>query len=297
MALPLIPIVLWGVTALTTGGGAVGFASGRADKNRARQLTDELDTRRNSLIRRQCLFNDALAALQNSHVVLKDRVRKQGDTLERLARATNITRNVTYNKNGRARVNWRQPKDNAHSVESIPRAREARDLAFAAFGAASLRQAGYQAVRMTAQASTGTALRTLSGEAARRGTIAAAGGGAKAAGGLGMAGGMAALNGVAIGGTIAWYGIKYKKAQQANLRAVEEEASRLKPTLQKSEKELAAAQHILEQQQRAFSTLTRDANALDQCIEDIRTADACDRELLLCIAIEDFRTLCSGVWG
>lgn len=78
----------------------------------------------------------------------------------------------------------------------------------------------YGSVGIFASASTGTAISTLSGVAAKNATLAWLGGGALSAGGLGMAGGVATLTGVMLGPALAIGGfILASKAEEALTKA------------------------------------------------------------------------------
>lgn len=80
--------------------------------------------------------------------------------------------------------------------------------------------AAYGSVGLLGTASTGTAIATLSGAAAKSATLAWLGGGSLAAGGLGVAGGMAVLGGVVLGPALAISGFMMaSKAEEALTKA------------------------------------------------------------------------------
>lgn len=90
--------------------------------------------------------------------------------------------------------------------------------ALAAYGA-------YSGVGVLATASTGTAISTLSGIAAKNATLAWLGGGSLASGGLGIAGGTAVLGGIVAGPAIAIAGFMMaSKAEEAVTQSREYEA-------------------------------------------------------------------------
>ena len=81
--------------------------------------------------------------------------------------------------------------------------------------------AAYGSVGMLASASTGTAIATLSGAAAKSATLAWLGGGSLAAGGYGIAGGTLALGGIVLGPALAIGGfIMAGKAEEALTEAI-----------------------------------------------------------------------------
>ena len=82
--------------------------------------------------------------------------------------------------------------------------------ALVAFGA-------YGAAQMFATASTGTAIKTLAGIAAKNATLAFFGGGSLATGGLGMAGGAAVLGGLVAGPALMVMGFVVGEAARKNL--------------------------------------------------------------------------------
>lgn len=84
--------------------------------------------------------------------------------------------------------------------------------------------AAYGAVGAIGTASTGTAIATLSGAAAKSATLAWLGGGSLAAGGFGVAGGMVALGGIALAPALAIGGFMMaSKAEEALTKAREYE--------------------------------------------------------------------------
>lgn len=99
-----------------------------------------------------------------------------------------------------------------------------RGLASGAMSGTLVGLGAYGSVGMFASASTGTAIASLSGVAAKNATLAWLGGGALSAGGLGMAGGTAVLGGLVAGPAIAVTGlVMASKAEEAltNARAYE----------------------------------------------------------------------------
>lgn len=89
------------------------------------------------------------------------------------------------------------------------------------------RAGAVQAVRQIGVASTGTAIKTLSGAAAQKATMAALGGGAVAAGGGGIAVGAAVLNVATIGPGVLVAGIQLKKSGSRALTEASEYSARV----------------------------------------------------------------------
>lgn len=95
-----------------------------------------------------------------------------------------------------------------------------------AMGGALAGLAAYGGVGLLGSASTGTAIATLSGAAAKSATLAWLGGGSLAAGGFGVAGGMAVLGGAVLGPALAIGGFMMaSKAEEALTKAWDYEAS------------------------------------------------------------------------
>lgn len=95
---------------------------------------------------------------------------------------------------------------------------EITQAGFASLGSGALAGvASYGGAMMFAHASTGTAIATLSGAAAKNATLAWFGGGALKAGGLGMAGGSMVLGGIVVGPVLAVAGFIMEAKSEENL--------------------------------------------------------------------------------
>lgn len=93
--------------------------------------------------------------------------------------------------------------------------------------------ASYGGAMMFAHASTGTAIATLSGAAAKNATLAWFGGGAIKAGGLGMAGGSMVLGGIVIGPVLAVAGFILEAKSEENLAKAKKAVAESKQAIEK----------------------------------------------------------------
>lgn len=298
MVLPLIPLAFWGATAVLGGTGAVGFAVGASDKSAAKSLIRDFNSRQSSLQNREDRLKEAAARLEERHKSLKSNATTLGNFLKKKADAANTHFAVQYNTNGQITVDATIPHVRLRGFERRTLGKDSANLVTGMAGGVALRHAGLQTVRMTAHASTGTAISTLTGAAGNRAALAAVGGGAKAAGGLGMAGGAAALNGITLGATVAWYGVKYMRKHQEALDDVQRQIAQATPGIEKAEREISSAEKAIAHLQNRANELGKDLSSLNKKLQRLHhETDADKREFLLYTAIEDYMTLCSGIWG
>lgn len=228
--LPVIPAILWGGSALLGAYGATQGTRGLIARSDAKDIYAKLKNREDALNARR----DAL--IQRSAVVDEQDARraKQADALfdayAQLAEEIEQQLLRTYNQARSHQTSDTREKIGANDERNVWK-RTGKAVVAAAGGAAAgyaARHGAFLAIKQLGTASTGTAIRALSGAAAKRATLSAAGGGARLAGGAGMAGGTAALNVVVAGVSIAYYGQKFLSSQQAKLeeaQKVEEEAN------------------------------------------------------------------------
>lgn len=239
--LPVIPAILWGGSALLGAYGATQGTRGLIARSDAKQIYATLKNRENALDARR----DAL--IQRSAVVDEQDARraKQADALfdayAQLAEEIEQQLLSTYNQARSHQTSDTRENIAANDARNVWK-RTGKAVLVAAGGAAAgyaARHGAFLAIKQLGTASTGTAIRALSGAAAKRATLSAAGGGARLAGGAGMAGGAAALNVVVAGVSIAYYGQKFLSSQQAKL----EEAQKVE---QDANTELNAFQNTLD---------------------------------------------------
>lgn len=293
--LPLIPVVLWGGTALLGGYGAVQALDGWDASDQTKAIYAELDKRLHALKAR----HERLVLRQQALEQLDKDLVKQVESLE--ARYTALLQFL----GDEVTLVFNEATQRVEVVlGSVPTpkkdgARLALDAGRAAITGATLRQGAMWGIRMTAKASTGTAIRTLTGVAAKRASLSAAGGGAVAAGGGGIAAGVAALNILAIGGTLAYMGSSYKKTKQTQLLEAQKHLEERMKQWHKVELELEIADQTLEAEKRRIDEAYQWATALKRqanAFEDARRAGglhAHKNDLLF--AVEDLIVLASMV--
>lgn len=224
MPLPLIPLALWGAGLATGAAGLVNGAMGATKMNRARDLVETASSRYerdvNSIERAIARTNDFLNAYgrrqEEAHEAVVQRMteflrRNEQQVRERAALLLDGI-DVEFNLVAEGEVVA------IRAVDWVKGASQAGVTGAAAFlGIPS-------AVSAVASASTGTAIKTLSGAAAKRATLAWLGGGAVSAGGGGMAAGVAALNVVTVGPTLLVAGLAFNgRAEKALTQAQEYE--------------------------------------------------------------------------
>lgn len=244
--LPLIPLAVWGGTAIA---GAYGAHQGI----KGMELSDEIKQLRNKLENRQ-------RRLTGKHA----RLTRQGDTLRRtdkrlatqtdrlferyipLIEALNEPVEILFNKTtGNFDVRIRKP-----SFKSRNPLHSVGDVGASVLAGTALRGGAMFAVRQLGVASTGTAIRSLSGVAAQRAALSTMGGGAVALGGGGIAAGLAALNVLALGGTVAFYGAKYRKGKQQELLELQKTERKARVAWDAAEKNMTKVQRLFRDEER-----------------------------------------------
>lgn len=199
MVVPLIPLTIWGITAVTGGIGAVLGGKGALEMARAKKEIDHSKTTYQyeweQLEKYADEVNLELVRLGELQALSVEKI------LDRLA---NFLR--THDKEiALSEKLLLDGMNTASDKYEIPRARTyesaqwLRGTVGSLVAGAGTRAAVKATVIQLAKASTGTAIKTLSGAAAKNATLAAIGGGSLAAGGGGMAAGVVLLNVVTIG--------------------------------------------------------------------------------------------------
>lgn len=198
MVLPVVAAA-WAITILTGGTGLAFGGKGAADMVEARSTCRAAQARHEAALadhdERVALTDARIAALGMAQQAAVDAVSLRFEQwLLAHEQATRVLDRDTADSIAATQRNIERPE---------PVSPVLSDVLGGALKAASLgvaaRAGVVQAVRQIGVASTGTAIKTLSGAAAERATLAALGGGAVAAGGGGMALGAVVLNVASIG--------------------------------------------------------------------------------------------------
>lgn len=246
--LPVIPIVLWGSTAALGAYGATQAGRGFLARSDAKRIYERLKQReahliakKQNLVRRGNKVTEQDVALFTQAETLFAAYAKLAETIEKELQRTYQRKRNNYEQSDWKGVDTKAPSNHFKGVGSL-----ALDGAKATAAGVAARKAALLAIRQFGAASTGTAIRSLSGVAAQRATLSAAGGGAAAMGGGGMAAGLAALNVLAIGGTVAIFGQRFLKGQQAKLQEAQKIESQANAELDAFEGELAVFEQTLE---------------------------------------------------
>ncbi|MBW3634474.1 MAG: hypothetical protein KY456_15740 [Chloroflexi bacterium] len=202
MVLPLVPLALMGVGAVTGAAGAVNAALGTNKLRRARAIADAAEAR----------YERQLARTNRAVDATNARVAAYGDAQE-AAREAVVRRMAAFIRRNQRQVSETTPhlldgvEAEVHEISEFAGTLGAgidwvADAAKASATGAVVYVGIPSAVGLLASASTGTAIKTLGGAAAQRATLAWMGGGSLATGGGGMAVGASALNWVTIGPTL-----------------------------------------------------------------------------------------------
>lgn len=254
--LPLIPALVWGGTLVLGGYGTVQGVRGWLTKEEAEGIYRQLNARHGTLVRREKALQDREGRWIASNGRLATKAEKLFQDYAELA--TLIDREIqriygpqrhAYQAGASRRVEPGAQREGGR--QRVGKA--VKNSAASVAAGAALRQGTLLAIRQFGTASTGTAIRTLTGAAAQRATLSAAGGGAVAAGGGGIAAGVAALNVLAVGGTIALFGQRYLSGQQKKLEEALVHQRKVEGELDAIEKELslASAKLVAEEQRTA----------------------------------------------
>lgn len=242
--LPLIPALVWGGTLVLGGYGTVQGVRGWLTKEEAEGIYRQLNARHGTLVRREKALQDREGRWIASNGRLATKAEKLFQDYAELA--TLIDREIqriygpqrhAYQAGASRRVEPGAQREGGR--QRVGKA--VKNSAASVAAGAALRQGTLLAIRQFGTASTGTAIRTLTGAAAQRATLSAAGGGAVAAGGGGIAAGVAALNVLAVGGTIALFGQRYLSGQQKKLEEALVHQRKVEGELDAIEKELSLA--------------------------------------------------------
>ncbi|WP_454778201.1 hypothetical protein [Georgenia muralis] len=227
MVLPIV-IAAWAITAVTGAAGLGAGGKGVVDMNHAKSLNSQARTKYEDALAKhdqRITHTDAhiarLGQAQQDAVEavcerftrwLRDH-EQQTRLLDRdIAAGIAAQQRVVVDRPGAVRLN---------AVNVVAGGVQAVGLGVAA------RAGAVQAVRQVGVASTGTAIKTLSGAAAQKATLAALGGGAVAAGGGGIAVGAAVLNVATIGPGVLVAGIQLNKSGGKALTEATEYSARV----------------------------------------------------------------------
>jgi hypothetical protein len=211
MVLPIV-IAAWAITAATGAAGIGAGGKGAFDMNKAKSINTKA----------QATYDDALAkhdqrlADTDSRIARLGRVQQAAvdAVCERFTRWLReheqqtrlLDRDVAAGIAAQQRVVDRPGAVAVNAANVVTNGIQALGLGVAA------RAGAVEAVKQIGVASTGTAIKTLSGAAAQKATLAALGGGAVAAGGGGIAVGATVLNVATIGPGVLVAGIQLNKS-------------------------------------------------------------------------------------
>lgn len=299
--LPLIPVVVYGTTAALGLYGATQGVRGLMAKDEAEYIynalkarEDRLNHRRLSMVQRGEKLNAQDARLYAQAEELFVAYAKVAEAVEK-----DLQREYQRQRNAYANSTWKGVEGHAASNGWKKAGRFAGDTAKAAMAGAAARQGAIVAIRHLGSASTGTAIRSLTGVAAQRATLSAAGGGAAAVGGGGIAAGVAALNVLAIGGTVAVFGQRFLKGQQAKLEEAQREQRKANQELNAFEGELDAFDAGLkveeERVQKACNLRKNLMLELGKAKHALRERNAERAQTILAFAHEDLKTFATMI--
>lgn len=215
-----IPIILGGVSLLAAAYGAKKGLDAKSDYDRAEYLNDEAKK----------TYDKATKNLTISKETTNKKLEKLGklkigiyqDSLGDFVETFSQIKNIDFEDNLDIGTNIDVDYSSMLKIkESVIEIKEVLGGGIAALGGGAAAGFGaFGGVGMLATASTGTAIGSLSGVAAKNATLAWLGGGALSAGGMGMAGGVAVLGGIVTGPVLAIGGaIMAAKAEEAKYNA------------------------------------------------------------------------------
>ncbi|MFE6224146.1 MULTISPECIES: hypothetical protein [unclassified Streptomyces] len=226
MVLPLVPLVLIGVGAVSGAGGVALGLKGGFDIKRANDRIRKAGAR----------HDEERLALEAHELVTNERLRALGSCQEHAFHGV-VERMAAFLRRHEKQVSESEKLlvdglDSTPGQVTVDRSlgQDAvawmRGIVGAAVTGAGINAGVTSAVTTLATASTGTALSSLSGAALTNATLAALGGGSLASGGAGMAVGAAALNFVTVGPALLVSGLVVAgQGEKAMTRARENEAA------------------------------------------------------------------------
>lgn len=222
MPLPLIPLVLGGVALMTGGYGAKkgydaknDYQEAKSTNARAEEIYDSAqsdleEARKKAKESLEVLGKQKLSIYENSLIPFVEAFSK--------LKKVNFEDSVFKNGEKIDEVTQGEMKEIEVSLLEVSSILQGGASSLGAGGLAGL--ATYGGVGLLGKASTGAAISTLSGAAAKNATLAWLGGGALKAGGLGVAGGTAVLGGLVAGPVLAVGGMMMaSKAKEASENA------------------------------------------------------------------------------
>ena len=237
----LATILGLGATALATKGI---FDSGKAffTNIKAENIIDEANKKYNAS--HEKLENQRLISLKDLETLGKTKVEIWAEDFDdfieifKLFKKVDLTGNFSLGEDLEIKID--EPEDIKVMKNLSINAAEILGIGVTAVSAGVLAGiASYSGVSMLASASTGTAIATLSGAAAKNATLAWFGGGSLATGGGGMAAGTLTLGGVVIGPALAVAGHLYKKKAEHNLKEAQNAAIEVDNACQEIDKTIA----------------------------------------------------------
>lgn len=241
-----IPVIFWGGSALLGAYGAHQGLKGMALNDEIKRLRSTLENRQERLTRRHNRLKQRGETLRRTDRALATQTDRLFARYVPLIEALDEPVEIIFNKaTGEFDVRISGP-----SLTSRNALNSMGDVGASVLAGTALRGGALFAVRQLGVASTGTAIRSLTGVAAQRATLSAVGGGAAAAGGGGIAAGVAALNVLAIGGSVAYFGSKYRKGKQEELRALQKAQARVSKDWDHADKEMAKVAQLFDEEER-----------------------------------------------
>lgn len=211
MVLPIV-IAAWAITAATGAAGIGAGGKGVVDMNKAKSITGQAETKyQDALSKHEQRIADTDTRIawlgQAQQAAVESVCERFTRWLQEHEQQTRLhDRDIAAGIAAQQRVVDRPGIVSLNAVNVVAGGLQAVGLGVAA------RAGAVQAVKQIGVASTGTAIKTLSGAAAQKATLAALGGGAIAAGGGGIAVGATVLNVATIGPGVLVAGIQLNKS-------------------------------------------------------------------------------------
>lgn len=214
----LIPVIFISIAVVTTAVGAGKAVKAGADQKKANETNGQAQylvkaaTEKANKYRKQS--SDAITNLGNTKIEILDGSIKPFVSVFEKLHSVELTSSTGLNELQRFRID-KQSLGQLKELQTIAASIAGGVASGAAMGAVTAFGA-YGSVMTFGAASTGTAIASLSGIAAKNATLAFLGGGSLAAGGLGVAGGTMVLGGLVAGPALAVLGFIVGAKAQAN---------------------------------------------------------------------------------
>lgn len=271
MPLPLIPLLLGGVSLIAGGYGVKKGLDAKEDFDKAESIGSDAKRRHEKAVK--ALENERektnrkfqnLGALKveifsNQIKYLVDEIKKRKNANATLEGFEQLIRKLDL------------PQMEKMVLSSLD---IDKGLASGAVSGALMGLGAYGSIGMLASASTGTAIASLSGAAATNATLAWLGGGALSAGGLGMAGGTAVLGGLVAGPAIAITGFVIASKAEEALSEARAYESQVDQAIAKIDAMQIVLKGLQENVKEMAKVLDRLALVFDQCKAGVRNNEA-----------------------